>query len=111
MSRHTSYRGATNDMESLHRENEKVTAIGNMPVNARGDVISRGTIIKTINQVANEGHETKSVVVSTGLKGKMPASPEVVVEPAKPVKTTKSAPKEKELPSGDIVIDGDTNAS
>lgn len=118
MSRHVTYRGTTIDMESLARENEKVPAIGNMKVNAKGDQINRGQVTKTADQIARENHRVQSVVVSTGLKGKQPESPATVLENPKPTKVkaetkveTKSTVKEKELPSGDIVIEGDTNAS
>jgi hypothetical protein len=52
-------------------------------------------------------------VVSTGLKGKPPTASGITIDapkPAKaPVKATKT--KEVELPSGDIIIEGDTNES
>ena len=38
MSKHVSYRGVTIDMDSIRCENEKTTAIGNMKVNAKGDL-------------------------------------------------------------------------
>ena len=66
MSKHVTYRGTTIDMDSLSRENEKTTAIGNMKVNARGDQINRGQITKTADQIARENHRVQSVVVKTG---------------------------------------------
>lgn len=113
MSKHVSYRGVTIDMESLRRENEKTPAIGNMRVNARGDQIdSRGQIVKTADEIARENHNVKKAVVATGLKGKPPSALGISVDkpetkPAKtPVKATVQKPKiEKELPSGDIIIE------
>mgnify|MGYP006898466503 CR=1 FL=1 len=109
MSKHVSYRGVTIDMDSLRRENEKVPAIGNMKVNAKGDQIARGIVTKTADQIARENHRVKSTIVKTGLKGPMPSSPEL------PVQATNNAPakekvvktKEVELPSGDIIIESD----
>ena len=121
MSRHTTYRGATIDMDTLGRDNEKSVAIGNMKVNARGDQIDRGRITKTADQIARENHRIQSAVVNTGLKGKQPTAPVPVLEQPKPkAAPTTTAPKptatsstvranppikEVELPNGDIVID------
>jgi hypothetical protein len=108
MSKHVSYRGATIDMDSMRRENEKVPAIGNMKVNAKGDQIKGGMVTKTADQIARENHRVQSAIVKTGLKGPVPASVESKPEPKKsktPVKATKT--KEVELPSGDIVIEED----
>lgn len=108
MSKHVSYRGATIDMESLRRENEQTVAIGNMKVNARGDQLNRGAIVKTADQIARENHRVQTAIVSTGLKGKQPAAPATLIE--KPVEKKAAVVKktiEKELPSGDIVIEDD----
>jgi len=111
MSKHVSYRGVTMDMDSLRRENEKTPAIGNMKVNAKGDQIKGGTITKTADQIARENHRIQSAVVSTGLKGKQPSASGITVDAPKvtkaPVKPTKT--KEVELPSGDIIIESDSN--
>lgn len=121
MSRHTTYRGLTLDMDTLGRDNEKSVAIGNMRVNARGDQIDRGKITKTADQIARENHRVQSAVVNTGLKGKQPTAPVPVLEQAKPKATpttTAQTPtatsatvrpnppiKEVELPNGDIIVD------
>ena len=111
MSRHVTYRGVTMDMDSLRRENEKTPAIGNMKVNAKGDQINRGVVTKTADQIARENHRIQTTVVSTGLKGKQPDATGISVEPTK-VKTPKVEPRkavERELPSGDIIIEGDSS--
>lgn len=113
MSKHTSYRGATIDMEAMRRENEKVPALGNMGVNAKGDKLARGGVIaKTADQLARENHRVQSAVVQTGLKGPVPASP-VTIEQKQvtPVKATAKKTKEVEMPSGDIVIEEDKDES
>lgn len=115
MSKHTTFRGLTIDMDSLRRENEKTIAVGNMPVNARGDRIEKGKITKTADQIARENHRVQSMVVNAGLKGPQPAAPVAgVLENKKPVEPTATAPKkdagkkrERELPSGDIVMEDD----
>jgi hypothetical protein len=105
MSRHVSYRGITIDMDSLRRENEKVTAIGNMKVNARGDEIKGGQIIKNIDEIARENYNTQSAVVNTGLKGPLPVLPTTVLEaPKQKVTKAEKNVKEVELPNGDIIM-------
>lgn len=115
MSRHVSYRGVTIDMDSLRRENEKVPAIGNMKVNAKGDQINRGVITKTADQIARENHRVQSAVVNTGLKGKQPDATGISVDPekpaSKPVKATVKRTVERELPSGDIIIESEKDES
>lgn len=119
MSRHVTYRGVSVDMESLRRENEHTPAMGNMKVNAKGDQISKGIVTKTVDQVARENHRVQSTIVNTGLKGKQPETTNISLEietpkSPKPVKTPVAATKpakEKELPSGDIVIEDDSDAT
>jgi len=112
MSRHVTYRGATVDMEAMRRENEKTVALGNMGVNAKGDKLRGGAVAKTADQIARENHRVQSVITNAGLKGPVPEAPAGVVMDApkseakvtkSPIKTT--AKKEKELPSGDIIIE------
>lgn len=94
------------DMDAMRRENEKVPAIGNMKVNAKGDQIRGGQVTKTADQIARENHRVQSAIVNTGLKGPVPATVEAKIETKKPkAKPTKT--KEVELPSGDIVIEED----
>ena len=106
MSRHTTYRGTTVDMDALRRENEKVPALGNMRTNARGDQLGKnGVVTKTADQIARDNHRVQSVVVSTGLKGKQPDSKDLGLDASRSVKPVQQV--EKELPSGDIIIEED----
>lgn len=101
-------------MDNMRRDNEKVPALGNMGVNAKGDQLGRaGTIAKTADQLARENHRIQSQVVHTGLKGAIPSSPETPVPTATAAPTKVPAKKtvEKELPNGDISIEEDTDAS
>lgn len=112
MSKHTTYRGVTIDMDSMRRENEKTPALGNMNVNAKGDRLGRGgAITKTADQIARENHRVQTSIVNTGLKGPVPDSPAIAEQvPKEQVKPTAKKTKETELPSGDIVIEDDNNA-
>ncbi len=105
MSRHTTYRGTTIDMDSIRRENEKTPALGNMQVNAKGDQIRGGAVVKSADQIARENHRVTSTITHTGLKGDVPDSPESALP--KPVQKTTATPKkqkESELPNGDIIV-------
>jgi hypothetical protein len=104
MSRHVSYRGVTIDMESLRRENENTAAMGNMKVNAKGDEIKGGKVVRTAAEIARASHGKHTTVISSGLKGAMPQSPVAETKPAKPVARPVKT-KEVELPSGDIIIE------
>lgn len=49
---YTSMRGKQVDMEKLNLKNEKLPAVGNMKVNARGDELGAGgKIVKTREQI------------------------------------------------------------
>ena len=97
----------------MRRENEKVPALGNMNVNAKGDKLARGgAVAKTADQLARENHRVQSAVIQTGLKGAVPTSPAAVEQKqVTPVKATAKKSKEVEMPSGDIVIEEDKDAS
>lgn len=112
MSRHVTYRGLTVDMDSLRRENEQSPAVGNMKVNARGDQIDRGMITRTADQIARDNHRVQTAIVNTGLKGKPPSATGITIDTPKPAaQPTKQIAKktEKELPSGDIIIENDND--
>lgn len=121
MSKHTTYRGTSIDMDAMRRENEHVVAMGNGNVNAKGDLLARGgAIAKTADQIARENHRVLSTLSHGSLKERLPENAiEDVLKPAvtptptptpTPVKATVRKIKETELPSGDIVI-GEDDAS
>jgi hypothetical protein len=96
-------------MDSIRRENERVPAIGNMRVNAKGDQIKSGLVTKTADQLARENHRVQSAIVNTGLKGPLPTSPETLNLPKSPKPPEAQIKvREVELPSGDIVMEEDT---
>ena len=88
------------DIEKLRAANESVQAIGNMNVNARGDVLGAGGKIITPKETVIKKYyeQPKGMVSDTPSKGKsMPAPQPRAVETkkvAKPkVSTPKAAPK------------------
>ena len=118
MSRHTTYRGTTIDMDVLRRENENTPALGNMKTNARGDRLgNNGAIIKTADQLAREHHRVQTAVINSGLKGPEPVTPPSVLEDIVPAAVVKQEPKkskntkEVELDNGDIIIEDKKNGS
>lgn len=75
--------GKTVDMAALAAKNEKVRAVGNMKVNARGDTIdSNGRVIKSVTAKVNEqyantvGNRSSHVVKKTQ-KPVQPAKPKI----------------------------------
>jgi hypothetical protein len=110
---HISYRGAHIDIEALRNENAHVPAIGNMNVNAKGDVLGRGGVIaKTVDEIARENRRVHTPVKHTGLKGPIPES--VAIDPPKPAENSSSATgpamkprKEKVADNRDIIVDGE----
>lgn len=104
MSRHITYRGATIDMDSIRRENEHVTALGNMKVNAKGDQISGGIVTKSADQIARENHRVQTSIIKSGLKGPITEVEPVLEKKKVPVQPSTKT-KEQELPNGDIIID------
>ena len=58
---YTTMQGRRIDIDKLRARNEQVRAVGNMPVNARGDQLgSGGKVIKTREEVAKEYYNTKA---------------------------------------------------
>ncbi len=63
---HKTAMGSNIDMELVRLSNETVRAVGNMPVNARGDLIdSKGAIVKSREQIVNEYYQLHSNVPSS----------------------------------------------
>lgn len=55
MSKHRSAMGKSVDMAALAAKNEKIRAVGNMSVNARGDTIDgQGRVIVPVNKKVND---------------------------------------------------------
>lgn len=106
--KHVSYRGIVVDMESLRNENEASPAMGNMNVNAKGDLIGHGgEIAKTVEQIAKENRRIRTAIQHTSIKNN---AEEVVFDELPARKShSKVSPEprkaEKELPNRDIIQD------
>jgi hypothetical protein len=69
---HRSANGKVVDMNKLAMQNETTVAVGNIRVNARGDLLGPGgTIIKTHEEVVSE---TKQGVPATAVKARKDVS-------------------------------------
>ena len=102
------------DIEKLRSANESVQAVGNMNVNARGDVLgSSGQVVTSKAEVIKKYYEQPKGKVSEGpasTKQKPAQQPQVeakAVEPKK-VATPKVAPKRTVAPKKgiDAALDG-----
>ena len=59
------------DMGALRLQNEKVRAVGNMRVNARGDEINdNNEVIRTRNEQVHQQYKQQARVPQPGQKGK-----------------------------------------
>lgn len=57
---HTTANGKTVDMGALRLKNERVRAVGNMKVNARGDVIDdKGSVISSKTRQAQQAYNNQ----------------------------------------------------
>jgi len=68
---YTTAKGATIDMNQLKLKNENVIAVGNAGVNARGDIVERGRVIKTREQIMQETYNIKGSKVAQDARSKI----------------------------------------
>ena len=68
---YTTAKGATIDMNQLKLKNENVIAVGNAGVNARGDIVERGRVIKTREQIMQETYNIKGNKVVQDARSKI----------------------------------------
>ena len=85
------------DIEKLRAANETVQAVGNMNVNARGDVLGQGGKIVTpkATVIAKYYEQPKGVVDDTPSRNKQTPAVRPTVETKQTVKTMKVTPKEE----------------
>lgn len=82
MTTHRTARGKILDMDAMRAKNEMVRAVGNMLVNARGDVIdSNGNVINDNTKRVNEFY-MKSVMAKANLASDIPQPGVAPVTPA-----------------------------
>lgn len=81
-STHRSAMGKPIDMSAIRSRNEKVRAIGNMSVNARGDIIdSNNQVVKQNTQRVNRVYNKATVTPTPKEKQITPDMPSVVPSP------------------------------
>ena len=84
------------DIEKLRGANESVQAVGNMKVNARGDVLGAGgSVVKKKEKVMKEYYETPKGKAVEHPRIKTPPKQIKAVEPPKAVVQPKATPVEK----------------
>ena len=101
MAIHRSALGKTVDMAALAAKNERVRAVGNMSVNARGDTIdSFGKVIKPATEKVNEKYAR-----TVGNRSAQVGSANKTAAPRQPVKPDiiKSKPVTKPVPKPEII--------
>jgi GTP-sensing pleiotropic transcriptional regulator CodY len=90
------HKGKTIDMTALKQKNAKTIAVGNMRVNARGDLLGKGgKILKTKEQLTNEKYDkkrTKEVNTTASLNS---SAEEMLKGKKKPVKFVEEQAKKK----------------
>jgi hypothetical protein len=105
------------DIEKLRAANESVSAVGNMNVNARGDVLGAGGKIITPKETVIKKYyeQPKGRVSDTPSKGRpIPAPKKIVAQPkkiesvsaVKPVETAKPKAKAPTKKGIDAALDG-----
>jgi len=107
------------DIEKLRGANEQVPAVGNMRVNARGDILGPGgTILKPKEAVMKEYYETPKGRAIDTPRAKQPPQPRVSTQPqvqqmnpqVEQPKVTKTVntfkPKESTKSGIDAALDG-----
>ena len=123
MARKRTYRtnkGKPIDMEAMRTANEKTLAAGNMSVNAKGDIVQGGKVVKTAKERTAVRYESTKQVKQTSLKKPLTQQDTKTTTPAKPkpvpieeaeittetVKNRDDGSKYKEVmtPDGDIEI-------
>lgn len=95
MSKYRTALGKVVDMGALTAKNEKVRAVGNVPVNARGDTIDAyGRVIKPVTEKVTDGY-AKTV----GNKSANPVNRPIQapVKPAQPIELEELTAAEREL--------------
>jgi outer membrane biosynthesis protein TonB len=93
---YTTMQGRRIDIDKLRARNEQVRAVGNMPVNARGDQVGPGgKVIKTREEVAKDYYNTKAYNEANpkSVANAQNKETKVEVQTTAPVETKISEPK------------------
>jgi len=100
MSKHITSKGKVIDMESVIAQQGDAVAIGNMRVNAKGDLLGPGgKIIKTADERAREHYKNSdsSVDNAVSVKSTQPITADPGVSGGREPKTAKTAKAEKKI--------------
>ena len=93
---HYTMRGKPFNMDQLRQKNELTIAVGNMPVNARGDIVGRGgQIIKTKESVNEEYYSNLTALPEETVNTKNITQTQVVEEAQEKSTVKKTNKKEK----------------
>jgi hypothetical protein len=99
MAKYRTALGKTIDMSVLSSKNEKVRAVGNMSVNARGDTIdAQGKIVTPVTEKVNQGYaKTVGNRSANPVKKSLPDSRKPQAPQPKPDELVELSQYEKEL--------------
>lgn len=76
-------RGKTIDMEAMRTANEKTIAAGNMSVNAKGDIVRGGKVVKTAKERVAPSYQKTTQIKNVSLKKPLGNSDTTVAPPEK----------------------------
>jgi len=109
------------DMEAMRTANEKTIAAGNMKVNAKGDIVQGGKIVKSAKERVAQSYQKTTQIKNVSLKKPLGSADTTVAPPKKEplpemddsqmttstIKTRDDGSKYKETmtPEGDIQIE------
>ena len=86
---HVTAMGNHIDMDLIRLTNQNIRAVGNMPVNARGDIIdSAGSVVKTREQIVNEYYQLHSNIPSAKKPSRNDIVPDELPDPLTPTLNT-----------------------
>lgn len=95
-------KGRVIDMDSLFMANQKTIAIGNASLNARGDYVKNGKVVKTVEERRDEYEiannittTTKTVSVHSGFDSDIDGVEEIKSQPKSELKNDKKNNSEK----------------
>ena len=71
-------------MEAMRTANEKTIAAGNMSVNAKGDVVKGGKVVKTAKERATVRHQAIKQTAQASLKKPLESKETKINQPTKP---------------------------
>ena len=77
-------KGKPLDMEALRIANEKIVAVGNMSVNAKGDIVQGGKVVKSAKDRVAPSYQSTTQVKQVSLKKPLTSTDTTVAPKEKP---------------------------